>query len=493
MITKGLEPQDVLYYFEQISGIPRPSGKEEAIGDYLIAFAKEHDLEYHRDAANNVILIQEASPGRESDPPILLQGHMDMVCEKESGCTKDMDKEGLDLALDGDWLYAEGTTLGGDDGIAVAMMLALLSDPALSHPRLECVITTEEETGMDGAHALDPSPLRGRQLLNIDSEEEGILTVGCAGGEGFCVHLPLTFEEAEGIRVRITLDDLTGGHSGIEIHRNRANADLLLLRVLRMLQADMPIRLCDIRGGSKNNAIPRTSEATLLVDDASVLAERLSSIESVLRTEYAVTDPELKLFCAPDETGTAGEGAASAGDGRNRAKALTADCLHTVFTLFAALPNGVERMDQHLPEQTETSLNLGILYMENDELYAEYLMRSSLASRMEELDARMALIVDALGGTVTRGDQFPAWEYVADSPLRDKMIRLFREQYQKDPVVETVHAGLECGLLAEKLPGLDAVSIGPNLIGIHTPEEKMSISSVQRVYHYVRTIIEDRA
>ena len=495
-ITENLEPQDVFRYFEEISAIPRPSGHEEAICDYLIAFAKEPALEWHRDAANNILLIKEASDGRAEEAPILLQGHMDMVCEKESGCAKDMEKEGLDLAVDGDWLSANGTTLGGDDGIAVAMILALLSDPTLSHPKLECIITTEEETGMGGAHGLDPTPLTGKRLLNIDSEEEGILTVGCAGGETYGVEFPLSYEEAEGVPMRITLDHLTGGHSGIEIDRGRGNADLLLLRVIGMLEKELSVRLCGIGGGSKNNAIPRTAEAIVLAENAGELQAAVASIEGILKNEYAVTDPELTLRCDPADDCCKDSCCCNAGSDATSGSSiscsvLTAESLKNVLALFAALPCGVQRMDQHLEKLVETSLNLGILKTDEQKLYAEYLLRSSVSSCLDALDEQMTRIIEAFGGIVKRADRYPAWEFAPDSPFRDKMVRIFREQYGKDPVVETVHAGLECGILSEKIPGLEAVSIGPDMIGIHTPEERLSISSTQRTYRFVRTIIED--
>ena len=478
-ITKGLEPANVLSYFEEISAIPRPSGKEDAIATYLVDFAKAQGLVWHRDAANNIVLIKEASPGREAEEALLLQGHMDMVCEQESRCAKDMNTEGLDLAIDGDWLFAKGTTLGGDDGIAVAMILALLSDPTLSHPRLECIITTEEETGMGGAHALDPAPLTGRHLLNIDSEEEGILTVGCAGGEVFGIHLPLEKETASGRPVRIRIDHLAGGHSGIAIDQGHANADRLLLRALHVLAERQSIHLLSLEGGSKNNAIPREAEALLLVEDAESATRTIAKVESTLRSEYDVTDPDLALTCEK----------ADASLGEN-ATVLTAACFTKMLALFTALPNGVQRMDQHLPTLVETSLNLGVLRTEEQEVYGEYLLRSSLDSCLDALGAQMIQITESFGGTVHRADRYPAWEYMPQSAFRDKMIRLFREQYGKDPVVETIHAGLECGLFSKKIPGLDAVSIGPDMRDIHTPQERLSLSSTRRVYAYVRAIIE---
>ena len=488
-----IEPVRVFHFFEEISAIPRPSGKEDAIADYLVRFAQERDLECHRDAANNVVIIQEASDGRESDEPIVIQGHMDMVCEKESSCKKDMDVEGLDLRLDGDWLFAEGTTLGGDDGIAVAIALALMDDPTLSHPRLEFLCTTEEETGMGGAHAFEPEHLRGRILLNIDSEEEGVLTVGCAGGETIVMTLPVARDSAD-VRltpIRLRVSGLTGGHSGIEIDRGRANADLLLARALRAIllpfadhagkeDAECPCRILSLRGGAKINAIPREAETLLLVLDPEGFSSRIAELEEKMRAEYAVSDPELRLIVDEPENELLSSFAGP----------LTNESAMRCVSLLSAMPNGVQRMDQHLAGLVETSLNLGVLDTANGEIRTEYLLRSSIESALDELVERLLWIAGQHGAVVQRSDRYPAWEFMPESPFRDRMVQIFREQYGYEPKVETVHAGLECGILSKKMPGLEAVSIGPDLRDIHTPQEKMSVSSVGRTYAYVRAIIE---
>ena len=481
------EPQRVFYHFDRLSRIPRPSGQEKAVGDYLLSFAAEHKLECSRDASGNVIIIKEASAGREKDEPLILQGHMDMVCEKESACTKDMEKEGLDLVLDGDWLYAERTTLGGDDGIAVAMALALLEDDTLSHPRLEFVCTTEEETGMGGAHGLDPAPLKGRLLLNIDSEEEGILTAGCAGGENLVLQKSLRREPADGAVLSLTLSGLTGGHSGSCIQCGRANADVLMNRILRRVIGSCRIRLVSLEGGTKHNAIPREASAVVVTDDPAAVRETAQQMETILKEEFAVTDPELKLtITEPTGADTAVSGSA------HPVEALTEADTRSLLALLSALPDGVMHMDQHLEGLVETSLNLGILRVSEGELYAEYLVRSSLESRLDEMLELFTFTAEQAGASLTCADRYPAWQYVADSAFREKLIRLYEEQYGKKPVVETIHAGLECGLLSEKIPELDAVSIGPDIEDIHTPQERMSVSSVQRTYTYVRSIVEAR-
>ncbi len=480
-MTELPEPRDVFRFFHEIAQIPRPSGKEDAIASYLTEWAASRGLEHHRDTANNVIIIKEASAGREQDEPVILQGHMDMVCETAPGCSKDMETEGLDLVLDGDWLYAEGTTLGGDDGIAVAIGLALLDDDTLSHPRLEFVCTTEEETGMGGAHGLDVSPLRGRLLLNIDSEAEGVLTVGCAGGEVLRFRLPLERERIpeDAVPVTLALRGLTGGHSGTAIRHGRANAAVLMGRILRELAGSVPFRLCSVVSGAKNNVIPREAEAVLLTGDTEALAAACAPLESALRAEFAVTDPELSLTWMP-----AGETPAET------CAPVTERSLRNALAVLSVLPNGVQRMDQYLTDLVETSLNLGVLRADSSGLYAECLLRSSLDSCLDDLAGRMVCAAEVLGASVERAERYPAWAYRPDSALREKMVRLFRERYGKDPVVETVHAGLECGLLGEKIPGLDAVSIGPDLLAIHTAEERLSVSSTRRTYAYIRSIIE---
>ena len=472
----SLTPQRVFYHFAQISRIPRPSGQEQAVGDYLLSFADRLGLESSRDAAGNVIIIKEASAGREGDEPLILQGHMDMVCEKDPSCPKDMEKEGLDLALDGDWLLAKGTTLGGDDGIAVAIALALLEDETLSHPRLEFVCTTEEETGMGGAHGLDPSPLKGRLLLNIDSEEEGVLTAGCAGGENLVLTMQLPCEPADGTVLALSVSGLTGGHSGSCIQFGRANADVLMLRVLRRLAMTQKIRLISLEGGTKHNAIPRNSRAVIAVSDPAAAQAEILQLETLLKKEFEVTDPELQLTAA-EETG---EVPAS----------LTGAGTHALLSLLSSLPDGVLHMDQHLEGLVETSLNLGILRVSAGDLYAEYLVRSSLESRLDEVLQLFTWIAEQAGASLTCADRYPAWQYVADSAFREKAVSLFEKQYGKKPVVETIHAGLECGLLSEKIPGLDAVSVGPDIEDIHTAQERMSVSSVQRTYEYIRAIVE---
>ena len=474
-VLDQLEPKNVFRFFEQMCAIPHGSYNTKAVSDWCVAFAKERGLEHYQDEMNNVILIKEASVGYEEAQPVILQGHLDMVCEKAPGCEKDMAREGLDLAVEGDYIYAEGTTLGGDDGIAVAMALAALDDESLPHPRLEVILTTEEEVGMDGAVALDVSPIRGRKLLNLDSEAEGVFTVSCAGGSMAACGLPVARAPFGGDILRVRVAGLTGGHSGAEIHKGRANANMLLGRLLRTMAAETELRLVSADGGLKDNAIPVAAEAVVAAEDgrkAKAAAERMAAC---FQTEYRRSDPMLTV--------TAEEAAAAW-------QPMDASSTERAVCLLACAPNGVQTMSQDIHGLVQTSLNLGILKTGENAVTASFCIRSSVDSEKEMLKDRLACLLAQLGGGVSFSGEYPGWAYRPDSPLRELMTEVYREQYGREPKVEAIHAGLECGLLAGKLPGLDCVSIGPDLLEIHTPREKMSISSVQRVWMFVREILK---
>ncbi len=474
-VLDQLEPKNVFRFFEQMCAIPHGSYNTKAVSDWCVAFAKERGLEHYQDEMNNVILIKEASAGYEEAQPVILQGHLDMVCEKAPGCEKDMAREGLDLAVEGDYIYAEGTTLGGDDGIAVAMALAALDDESLPHPRLEVILTTEEEVGMDGAMALDVSPIRGRKLLNLDSEAEGVFTVSCAGGSMAACALPVARAPFGGDILRVRVAGLTGGHSGAEIHKGRANANMLLGRLLRAMAAETELRLVSADGGLKDNAIPVAAEAVVAAADsrkAKAAAERMAAC---FQAEYRRSDPMLTV--------TAEEAAAAW-------LPMDASSTERAVCLLACAPNGVQTMSQDIHGLVQTSLNLGILKTEENAVTASFCIRSSVDSEKEMLKDRLACLLAQLGGGVSFSGEYPGWAYRPDSPLRELMTEVYREQYGREPKVEAIHAGLECGLLAGKLPGLDCVSIGPDLLEIHTPREKMSISSVQRVWAFVREVLK---
>ena len=474
-ILAHLEPKEVFRYFEELAAIPHGSGNTKQIADYCEQFAKDRGLPHARDAHDNIVIIREAAAGYETAAPVLLQGHLDMVCEKAPGCRKDMEKEGLDLAEENGWVYAKGTTLGGDDGIAVAMMLALLAEKELPAPRLECIITSDEEVGMLGAAAWQPTRITGRNMINLDSEEEGIFTVSCAGGNRTYCRLPITREPVTGQAVTVKIAGLVGGHSGVEINKGRANADMLLGRLLTAIRSAMPCRILSVAGGQKDNAIPTEAEAGLFCGDAAALTALAAEWQTRLRHEYAPIEPGLTVTVAAC--------------GEKTADAMTEESADRVLCLLLCVPNGVQAMSGSLPGLVQTSLNLGILTTGEDAVELHFGVRSSLASQKEMLTERLTVLTRQLGGSVEVFGDYPAWEYRAESPLRELMCEVYREQYGAEPKIEAIHAGLECGLLCEKLPGLDCVSIGPEMLEIHTPRERMSVASVGRVWRFVREVL----
>ena len=464
-----LEPKKVFTFFEEMCAIPHGSRNNTAISNWLVKFAVDRGLEHYQDEAENVIIIKPATSGYETAGPVIIQGHMDMVCEKTADCAKDMACEGLDLAVDGDMIYAKDTTLGGDDGIAVAMGLAMLDSDDLAHPRLEVVITTDEELSMDGAAALDASVLKGRRMLNIDSEVEGVFTVSCAGGAVCKVLLPVKREAFAGFVMTIAVDGLTGGHSGVEIHKGRGNADMLLGRVLYAAARKTPLRLISVEGGLKDNAIPAAARAVVCVSDAEALCSVWAEMDAALRAEYAVTDPDVRVVVTDGGVGTPMDEAST----------------QHVICLLTCAPDGAQVMSADIEGLVQTSLNLGVLYTQDEQVVASFCIRSSVDSQKRMLIDRLACLARQLGGESVVGGVYPGWAYRQDSPLRELMTQVYVEQYGSKPKIEAIHAGLECGLFAGKIPGLDCVSFGPDLLEIHTPRERMSISSVQRIWQFL--------
>ena len=468
-ILEHLEPRGVFRFFEELCAIPHGASNTKAVSDWLMDFARERGLEAYQDGLNNVIIIKEATSGYESAEPVILQGHMDMVCEKAPGCAKDMEKEGLDLAVDGDAVYAEGTTLGGDDGIAVAMALAILDADDIPHPRLEAVFTVDEEIGMLGATALDVSMLRGRRMLNLDSEEEGVFTVGCAGGNLTQCTLPLTRAPYAGKALTVTVGGLRGGHSGAEIDKGLGNANMLMGRLLYAASRKAELRLVEVNGGLKDNAIPRETVATLVTTDPEAVLAVCRELDAQLKNEYRTTDPNVFV--------TAAESTASL--------PMDDDTTRRVLCFLTCAPNGIQAMSADMPGLVQTSLNLGILKTEKDAVIASFCVRSSIDGQKQMLVERLTCMTEALGGTVEVFGDYSGWEYRPDSPLRELLVEVFTQQYGHAPRIEAIHAGVECGIFSGKLPGLDCVSMGPDLTEIHTCREKLYISSVQRLWTMV--------
>lgn len=474
-VLEQLEPYGVFQFFEEISAIPRGSTNTKAISDWCVDFAKQRGLEHYCDALGNVILIKQAAPGYEKAEPVILQGHLDMVCEKAPDCAKNMEREGIDLVVDGDRIRAKGTTLGGDDGIAVAMALAVLDSKDLSHPRVEVVLTVDEEIGMLGAVGLDMSHLKGRKLINIDSEEEGIFTVSCAGGNLTQCRLPLVRAPFSGSTLKVTVGGLLGGHSGSEIDKGRANANMLLGRLLYAAQEKSDLRLVSVEGGRKDNAIPQTAHALLVAADADSVRAVAENMQTAFRHEYRTTDPGVFVQV---------ENAAAEQIPMDEA------CTFQVINMLTCLPNGIEAMSADIAGLVLTSLNLGVLVTEEEELLASFCVRSSVATQKQMLVDRLACQMRLLGGSVSVFGDYPAWEYQQESALRELMTEVFREQYGREPEISAIHAGLECGMFTGKLPGLDCVSIGPDMAEVHTYRESMSISSVRRVWSFLTEVLK---
>lgn len=471
----GLAPANVFGYFEKLCSIPHGSRNTKAISDYLVSFAKEQGLRYIQDESNNVILFQEGTAGYEDHPPVILQGHMDMVCEKDEGCPLDMAVDGLDVTHDGECVFANGTTLGGDDGIAVAYALALLSDRSIPHPPLEVIITVDEEIGMLGADAIDLSGLKGRTLINLDSEDEGIFTVSCAGGATATISLPVERRAVYGPCVRLTVEGLRGGHSGAEIHKNRANADKVMGEFLGRIQKLMPLCLTAFSGGAKDNAIPRSCQVTLVA--MGIGLERINGIAEGLQREIREQYDEPDAIVRGDDVDALG------------GNALTAEATAKVIALLCAAPNGIQAMSQDMPGLVQTSLNLGIAALE-DTMKLTFSVRSSVNQEKQELLDRLEALAKFYDGQYTQMGEYPAWEYKPDSALREIMVATYRRMFGKEPQVVAIHAGLECGLLGEKLPGLDCVSIGPQMHDIHTSREKLEIASTERTWNFLLEVLK---
>ena len=472
----GLAPANVFGYFEKICSIPHGSRNTGLIANYLVEFAKEHEIRYIRDELNNVIFFQEGTCGLEDHDPVIIQGHSDMVCEKDADCPIDMATEGLDLAHDGRYVFARGTALGGDDGIALAYALAILADKSIPHPPLEVVITVDEEIGMEGAAGIDLSMLKGRTLLNIDSEEEGIFTVSCAGGCRATLSLNVERRAVYGPCIRLNVDGLQGGHSGVEIHKNRANANKIMGEFMSRIQKLMPLCLTSLSGGSKDNAIPRSCHANMVA--MGINLERINDIAEQLQKEVR------EQYDEPEATVQAFDVDALGGN------SLTTQDTAKVISLLCSCPNGVQVMSKDIPGLVQTSLNLGIAKL-GDRFNATFSLRSSVNAEKQELLEKLIKLAEMHDGTYSTMGDYPAWEYKKDSKLRDTMVKIYSEMFGKEPKVVAIHAGLECGLLSEKLPGLDCVSIGPEMHDIHTSREKLGIASTERTWNFLLEVLKN--
>lgn len=465
-MLENLNPKDVFKYFEEICAIPHGSYNTDKIADYVVNFASEHNLECSRDNHNNVI-IKKPSQNSNSDNTVIIQGHLDMVCAKDDSVEIDFENESISLNYDNEYVFANGTTLGGDDGIAVAMALAILDSKEVSHPNLECVFTTDEEVGMTGATALDMSNLKGKYMLNIDSEDEGEFTVSCAGGETVVVEIkkensPKVYSNT----VKISINGLLGGHSGIEIDKGRANAVILMGKLLGKLN---DVQLVDIVGGQKDNAIPFECYAIINTDDV----QSVINVVGICKAEFIKQYPNEKTIdISAQEIETQ--------QGFN----------FNVIPFISNVTNGIKAMSKEIDGLVQTSSNLGIIRTENDKVVITFSLRSSVAEEKKALYNEIESLAKQCGAVVSSFGAYPAWEYKKDSKLQELCKKVYEEQCGEKAKIVAIHAGLECGIFTSRIPNLDCISFGPNLLDIHTSNERMEIKSVERVYNFVLTFLE---
>lgn len=478
MSALNIEPKKVFDFFELIASVPHGSDNTAQITELCCEFARQRGLEHYCDELGNVIIHKNASCGYETHETVILQGHLDMVTVKTADCTKDLEKDGLDLKTDGKYLWAEGTSLGADDGIAVAMALAVLDSDTIPHPPIEAVFTINEETGMDGAQFLDASKLRGKTMLNIDSELEGVITCGCAGGAHVLAQFPLNSKIEDLYCAELNINGLTGGHSGNEIHKNRANSNILMGRLLGEINAKTALRLVSVDGGEKDNAIANASSCTFAFDEAArdAVLETVVHFSKQAHERYAGTDPELEITVTE-----LGKISVSAAGAQTSGKIIAA---------MSAVPDGVQTMSPDIEGLVESSLNLGVVATENDIVSLSFCLRSSAAAEMGKMQSKLTDIITANGGTVTVGGEYPAWEYKKDSALREKAVAAYESLYGDKPELSVIHAGLECGLFADKIKDLDCISFGPNIPDIHTTNEKLDVASTQRVWEFFLKLLQ---
>ncbi|MDF2879791.1 MAG: aminoacyl-histidine dipeptidase [Clostridiaceae bacterium] len=480
-VLDHVEPKDVYKYFEELTQIPRGSGNEKKVSDYLVSFAKEHNLQVIQDKALNVIIKKKATEGYENKPSIIIQGHMDMVCEKEENVEHDFLNDPLKLKVVDDMVYASGTTLGSDNGIALAMGMAILAANDIPHPAIEMLATTSEETGMDGAMSLDPKDLDGSILINIDSEEEGKLLVSCAGGMTVRAKIKAQWEKPSNnlIPFALRIRGLKGGHSGMEIDKGRANANKLMGRILNDLTNNFNLSICSINGGSKHNAIPRENEVIMLIsqEDKHNILNKITEFEKIFKTEYRSSDSDIEIHFHQLQL--------------MPKKTLSSAAQKALVDYLYLVPNGIMTMSMEIKGLVESSLNIGVVLTSDDTIEFVSAIRSSVRSLKNEIYNRIAVLAKIIGIGISTESNYPEWSYNPNSRIRETFIEVYERLYHKKPEITAIHAGVECGLFGEKFGQLDMISFGPNLYDVHTPNEHMSISSVRRTWEYLIEVLKD--
>lgn len=476
-----LEPAQVFRFFKDISKIPRCSGNEKAISDHLVDFAKQRNLEVEQDKALNVLIKKPAYPGYENAPTVIIQGHMDMVCDKNKATEHDFEKDPIEFVVKDDMLYANDTTLGADNGIAVAYALTLLDSKDIPHPPLRVLMTVEEEVGLNGAKALDPKFLEGDMLINIDSEEEGKLLASCAGGITAKQCLPIVWEQAKADMAcyRVSIGGLKGGHSGVEIDKARGNSNKLMGRVLDGLNVEMEFYIKEINGGLRMNAIPRETDAVLLVrpEDEGKLIAKIGEWEKTFKNELKVSDPD--VFVAARKVDV------------DDLKVFSDETKKKVIGLLILIPDGIQSMSMDIKGLVESSTNLGVVKTLENEVIFESGIRSSIRSLKYKILNQNKAVADVMGVKLLTDGEYPEWEFNPNSKLRIVFKKVYNEMYGSEPEVIAVHGGLECGIFTEKNPNLDMVSFGPNMYDVHSPNEHISISSINRMWEYLLAVLKE--
>ena len=478
-ILSNIEPKEVFQYFEELSMVPRSTFHTKKISDFCVEFAKAHNLEYIQDEVNNVIIKKPGTPGYENSDPVIIQGHLDMVATKTNDSHHDFENDPLELFVDGDLIGARDTTLGGDDGIAVAYAMAILASTDIPHPPIEAVFTVDEEIGMGGANHLDTSVLKGKICLNIDSEIEGVMTVGCAGGYVYDTFIPIEWSEENGTKMTLSLTGLLGGHSGGEIQKQLGNANKIMARILYALAKDYDFNLVSIHGGSAANVIAQFNTAEIIAESSQVQAitEAAAELEKVIIDEFSGQEPSLSLKVSAE--------------GDTTIKAFDADTTSRVIGFLYGAIDGVQCYDRAFPTAVESSLNTGIVETTEDTVKVKFQVRSSVATKLTDMQNKLDLATDYAGASREISGAYPAWAYRSDSAIRPKALALYKEMFGKEPTVETTHGGLECGILFGKKPDLDIISFGPDLTGVHTYHERVHIASTQRMWEYLKELLKN--
>ncbi len=479
-ILTDLKPKDVFTYFEKLTKIPRGSGNEEKVSDFLVNFAKDHNLEYAQETCKNVIIKKPASKGYEDTPKVILQGHLDIVCAKEESLDFDFEKDPIPLVVEGDFIKTKGTTLGADNGIAVAMVMAILANDELKHSEISALFTVSEETGMDGAMALNPDNISGDILINIDSEEEGTALSSCAGGVNAYVFLPFEKERCRRDMAfyEVSIKGLLGGHSGIEINKNRANAIKLMARVLKSIDQEMIYKLASIQGGEKMNAIAKMCSVVIAIEKNNVkkLEKVLNRMQTYFSSEFEGSDPEIKIYIKSIS---------------RENKVLNESSKRKLMHILRLLPQGIETMSSKMSGLVESSNNVGVIETQENEIFINNAIRSSVSSLKDEIIERIKIISITNDARYVLDADYPEWEYKIDSPIRDLMKKRYEVLSGEQLKIDAIHAGLECGLLKEKVGDIDMISIGPDIYDVHTPNERLSILSTKNVYNFLCDVLEN--